>query len=150
MTVVTSPQDTRRQDPRRRVRTIAHLLTTMSIVQSGLGVALLAAPEWTAHMLAGMDASPELAKVLRFGGVFSLAIGAWCMLGRLSEHGIPRSRPLDLVPGLVVYNGCAVAVTANAILRGVEAPLLWPAWTLYSILLVWSVACLALEREARQ
>ena len=150
MTSITSPRETRRPDPRRRVRVIGDLLATMSIVQCALGLALLVAPAWIARLLAGMDpTTPETAVVLRVAGGFSLVIGAWCGLGRLSEHGIPRSRPLDLVPGLVVFTGCAVAVTANAILRGVEAPLLWPAWALYSILLVWSVACLALEREPR-
>lgn len=151
MTSITSPQETRRPDPRRRVRAIIDLLATMSIVQGALGVALLVAPAWTARLLAGMESTtPETAVVLRVAGGVSLVIGAWCALGRLSEHGIPRSRPLDLVPGLVVYTGCAVAVTANAILRGVEAPLLWPAWALYSILLVWSVACLGLEHNARE
>ena len=93
--------------------------------------------------------SPELAKVLRVAGGGSLLIAAWCLLGRLSESGAPRSRPLDLVPGLVVYNGCAVALIANALMRGVDAPLLWVGWTLHSVLLVWSVACLALERDSR-
>jgi hypothetical protein len=151
MTSVTSPRETPRQDPRRRVRAIGDLLIATSIVQTALGVALLVAPAWTAQLLAGVEAvTPETAVVLRVAGGFSLLIGAWCLLGRLSETGIPRSRPLDLVPGLVVYNGCAVAVIANALLRGVEAPLLWPAWTLHSVLLVWSVACLALERDARR
>ena len=149
MTSVTSSQQTRRLDPRRRVRTIGDLLVTTSIVQSALGIALLVAPAWTARHLAGIVSSPELARILRVAGGASLAIGVWCMLGRLSESGLPRSRPLDLVPGLVVYNGCAVAVIANALMRGVHAPLLWLGWTLHSVLLVWSVACLALEREAR-
>ena len=86
---------------------------------------------------------------MRVAGGIALTIAAWCALGRLSETGPPRSRPLDLVPGLVVYNGCAVAVIADAMIRGVHAPLLWPAWALHSALLVWSVACLALEQEAR-
>ena len=83
----------------------------------------------------GSSASPELAVVLRVAGGVALTIGAWCALGRLSESGKPRSRPLDLVPGLVVYNGCAVAVIADALMRGVHAPLLWPALALHSALL---------------
>lgn len=150
MTLVMTPQETRRRDARRRVQAIGGLLTTMSIVQISLGIALLVVPAWIARVLAGMEStSPEQAVVLRVAGGLSLLIGACCVLGRISEAGVRRSRPLDLVPGLVVYNGCAVAVAANALLRGVEAPLLWPAWTLHSILLVWSVACLALERDAR-
>jgi len=150
MTSVTTPQETRRQDPRHRERATSHLLVAMSIVQFALGLALLLTPPSVARLLAGVDpTSPELAVVLRIAGLAALTIGAWCVLGRLSESGIPRSRPLDLVPGLVVYNGCAVAVIADATIRGVHAPLLWPAWALHSALLVWSVACLALEQEAR-
>ena len=111
MTSVTGSPQTRRLDPRRRVRTIGDLLVTTSIVQSALGIALLVAPAWTGRHLAGIVSSPELARILRVAGGASLVIGVWCMLGRLSESGLPRSRPLDLVPGLVVYNGCAVAVT---------------------------------------
>ena len=150
MTSVTSPQETRRQDPHHRERVTSHLLVAMSIVQCALGFALVLTPAAVARLLAGVDlTSPELAVVLRIAGLAALTIGVWCVLGRLSESGIPRSRPLDLVPGLVVYNGCAVAVIADAMIRGVQAPLLWPAWALHSTLLVWSVACLAREQEAR-
>jgi hypothetical protein len=151
MTSVTTPQEARRQDPRKRERTTGDLLALQSIVQIGLGLALLVAPAWVTRLLAGMErTSPELAVVLRIAGLASLTIGGWCLLGRLSESGRPRSRPLDLVPGLVVYNGCAVAVIVDAALRGVHAPLLWPAWALHSALLVWAVVCLALERTTRR
>lgn len=150
MTSVTSPQETRRQDPRQRERATGDLLVGTSIVQITLGLALLLVPASVARLLAGIDpTSPELAVVLRVAGLVALTMGAWCVLGRLSENGLPRSRPLDLVPGLVVYNGCAVAVIADAMIRGIHAPLLWPAWAVHSALLVWSVACLALERQGR-
>ena len=150
MTLAITPQETRRRDPRRRERATGDLLVATSIVQLTLGLALLLAPASVARLLAGIDpTSPELAVVLRVAGLVALTIGAWCVLGRLSESGSPRSRPLDLVPGLVVYNGCAVAVIADAIIRGIHASLLWPAWALHSALLVWSVACLAIERAAR-
>jgi hypothetical protein len=150
MTSVSTPQETRRLDPRQRERATGHLLVATSIVQFTLGLALLLTPASVARLLAGIDPTwPELAVVLRVAGLVALTIGAWCVLGRLSETGFPRSRPLDLLPGLVVYNGCAVAVIADAIIRGIHAPLLWPAWALHSALLVWSVACLAIEREGR-
>ena len=151
MTSVTTPLETRRQDPRARVRLTSYLLVAMTILQFALGSALLVAPAWVAHLLTGAErTSSEMAVVLRIAGGVALAIGAWCALGRLSESGLPRSRPLDLVPGLVVYNGCAVAVIADAIVRGVHAPLLWPAMVLHSVLLVWGVVCLALERAVRR
>ena len=115
------------------------------------GLALVVAPAWVARVLAGIEhASPELSVVLRVAGGIPLAIGAWCVLGRLSESGRRRSRPLDLVPGLVVYNGCAVAVLADAVISHVRAPLLLPALALHATLLVWCVACLARERTARR
>jgi hypothetical protein len=149
MTSITTPLDTPRQDPRTRERATAHLLTVTTLVEGGFGVALLVAPVWVARVLAGVNASPELAAVMRVAGGIALTIAAWCALGRLSETGPPRSRPLDLVPGLVVYNGCAVAVIADAVLRGIRAPLLGPALAVHSALLVWCIVCLAREHTAR-
>jgi hypothetical protein len=150
LNAVTSSLDSRRQNPRTRERATGSLLAVMSIVQLVLGLALLVVPVWTARLLAGVNASPELAVVLRVAGGIALTIGAWCALGRLSEDGMPRSRPLDLVPGLVVYNACVVAVIGDALVRGVRAPLLWPALGLHLALLLWCIACLALEHAARR
>jgi len=94
--------------------------------------------------------SDEMAAVLRLAGGAVLAIGLCCGLGLLSESGSSRGRPLDLVPGLVVYYGCAVAILADAIMRRVQAPLLWPAMLVHAALLVWCVVCLASERTVRR
>jgi len=127
------------------------LLVVMTVLQLALGAALLIAPEWVNHLLTGAPhTSPELAAILRVSAGGVLFIGAWCALGRLSESGHPRSRPLDLVPGLVVYNGCAVAILGDALYRGVHAPLLWPAFAVHLALFAWCVADLALERKARE
>jgi hypothetical protein len=151
LTSVTSALDTPRQDPRTRERVTGHLLVAMSIVQIVLGLALILAPGHVARLLAGVPHTwPESAKVLRVAGGLALTIGAWCALGRLSESGLPRSRPLDLVPGLVVYNGCAVAVIADALLRGIPGPLLWPAFGLYLALLLACFASLTAEHAARR
>lgn len=151
MTSITTSLDTPRQNPHRRVRTTGDLLLVMTAVLVTLGVALLVAPRWVNHLLTGAPRTwPELAAIMRVAGGGVLTIGAWCAVGRLSESGLPRSRPLDLVPGLVVYNGCAVAILADALVRGVHGPLLWPALALHFALLVWCVACLALERSIRR
>jgi hypothetical protein len=103
------------------------------------------------HLFTGAERTwPEMAVVLRVAGIGVLLIGAWCALGRLSESGHPRSRPLDLVPGLVVYNGCAAAILADAVLRGSRAPLVWPALVLHAALLICCLACLALEHKSRR
>lgn len=149
MTSITTRLDTPREDPRTREHSTAHLLSATSVVEGGFGFALLVAPVWVARVLAGLHASPELAAVMRVAGGVALTIAAWCALGRLSESGRPRSRPLDLVPGLVVYNGCAVAVIADALWRGVRAPLLGPALAVHSALLVWCIVCLAREHKGR-
>jgi hypothetical protein len=49
-----------------------------------------------------------------------------------------------------VYYGCTVAILADAIVRGVRAPLLVPAMALHSALLVWCIVCLAVERTVRR
>jgi len=148
---VASSLDTPRQDPRTRERVTAHLLVAMSIVQMVLGFALILFPGHVARLLAGVPHTwPENAKVLRIAGGLALTIGAWCALGRLSENGLPRTRPLDLVPGLVVYNGCAVAVILDALLRGIRAPLLWPAFGLHLALLLGCFASLTAEHAARR
>jgi len=150
MTSVTTPLDTRPLDPRRRERSTAHLLMAMTALQGALGSALLVAPAWVNGLLTGaMKTWPEMAAVLRVAGIGVLAIGAWCAVGRLSENVRRRGRPLDLVPGLVVYNGCAAAVAADALLRGMRAPLLWPALAIHSALLIWCLVCLAREHGTR-
>jgi hypothetical protein len=149
MASVTTPLESTRQP--RRSRSTAHLLAVTSVLELALGVALLIAPRRVGHLLVGAEhTSAEIAVVLRIAAGGLLAIGLACALGRLSESGTPRSRPLDLVPGLVVFYGCAVAILADVILQGVHAPLLWPAWALHSALLVWCVVCLAEERSARR
>jgi hypothetical protein len=151
MTSVTTPLDTRPLDPRHRERATAHLLVAMTLVQAALGGALLVAPAWVNRLLTGaVDTWPEKAVVLRVAGIGVLAIGAWCGLGRLSENGHRRSRPLDLVPGLVVYNGCVTAIVADALLRDLRAPLLWPALAIHSALLIWCLVCLTREHGTRR
>jgi Na+-driven multidrug efflux pump len=136
--------------PLRRSQSTANLLAVATLLELAFGTVLLVAPTWMAHMLTGAEhTSAETAVVLRNAAAGVLAIGLTCALGRLSESGMPRSRPLDLVPGLFVYYGCAVAVLADALMRRVQAPLLWPAMALHSALLVWCIICLAAERTLR-
>jgi len=136
--------------PMRRSRSTADLLAVTTVLELAFGIVLLVAPTWIAHMLTGAEhTSAETAVVLRNAAAGVLAIGIACALGRLSESGTPRSRPLDLVPGLFVYYGCAVAILADALVRRVHAPLLWPAMALHSALLVWCIVCLAAERTLR-
>jgi len=149
MTAVVSPLESRRAP--RRTRSIATLLAVTTLLEFALGTALLVAPKWAAHGLTGAPhTSDEMAAVLRLAGGAVLAIGLCCGLGLLSESGSSRGRPLDLVPGLVVYYGCAVAILADAIMRRVQAPLLWPAMLVHAALLVWCVVCLASERTVRR
>jgi hypothetical protein len=151
MTSITTHLEAPRQDPRRRVRTTGDMLVVMTVLQLAFGAALLIAPGGVNHLLSGaLQTSPELAYVLRVASAGVLFIAVSCALGRLSETGVPRSRPLDLVPGLVVYNGCAIAIIGDALIRGVRAPLLWPAFAVHLALLAWCIACLALERAQRR
>jgi hypothetical protein len=146
--IITQMEDDR---PQRRSRSTANLLAVATLLELAFGTVLLVAPTWMAHMLTGAEhTSGETAVVLRNAAAGVLAIGLACALGRLSESGMPRSRPLDLVPGLFVYFGCAVAILADALMRRVQAPLLWPAMALHSALLVWCVVCLAAERTVRR
>ena len=151
MTSITTHLEAPRQDPRRKVRTTGDLLVVTTVLEMAFGFALLIAPGWVNHLLTGArQTSPELAFVLRVASAGVFFIAASCALGRLSETGVPRSRPLDLVPGLVVYNGCAIAIMGDALIRGVRAPLLWPAFAVHLALLAWCIACLALERTQRR
>jgi Na+-driven multidrug efflux pump len=137
--------------PVRRSRSTANLLAVTTLLELVFGTVLLVAPTWMAHLLTGAQhTSAETAVVLRNAAAGVLAIGFACALGRLSESGVPRSRPLDLVPGLFVYYGCAVVILADALMRRVHAPLLWPAMALHSALLVWCIVCLAAERTLRR
>ena len=118
----------------------------MAIIECALGVALMTAPVITAYALSGAtQSSPSEATVIRVAGAALFAIGVCCFLGRLTEGNGAHGRPFDLVPGLAVFNACAVAVLTDALMRDVRAPLLWPATIIHSALLVWCVACLAGE-----
>jgi hypothetical protein len=129
----------------------ADLLVTMAIIESALGAALLMAPTITAHAISGaVQSSPMEAPVVRLAGAALFAIGVCCFLGRLSESTSVHGRPFDLVPGLAVFNACAVAVLTDTLMRDVRAPLLWPAMIIHSALLVWCVAVLAGEHSDRR
>jgi len=123
--------------------------STAELIESSLGAALLILPSLTAQAISGAaPTSPTEGPVIRIAGAALFAIGICCFLGRLAEGSV-RRHPFDLVPGLAVFNACAVAVLTDALMRDLHAPLLWPAMIIHSALLVWCVAVLAGEHSTR-
>jgi hypothetical protein len=117
------------------------LLVVTALVETATGVMLLVSPPLVVALLLGapLDA-PAALVVARIAGAALLSFGCACWLAR--NDGPNRAVP-GLVVAMLLYNGVAVAVLANAgagtRLVGV---LTWPAIALHAALAVWCIACL--------
>src|SRR3954467_5233671 len=117
------------------------LLVVTALVETATGVMLLVSPPLVVALLLGapLDA-PAALVVARIAGAALLSFGCACWLAR--NDGPNRAVP-GLLVAMLLYNGVAVAVLANAgagtRLVGV---LTWPAIALHAALAVWCIACL--------
>jgi hypothetical protein len=112
------------------------LLVVTAAVESGTGVALLAAPTWAVALLLGarLD-SPAAIVVARIAGAALFSIGLTCWLARKSPEGDAHT---GRIVGLLAYN---VAVAALLVLASVAEHLhgiaLWPGVALHAGLSIW-------------
>jgi hypothetical protein len=121
------------------------LLIVTALAETGAGLALLLSPALVAGLLLGgsLEAPAELV-VGRIAGAALLSAGAACWLAR--DDG-PSRAGRGLVAAMLLYNGTAAAVLANAA-SGVRlvGVLMWPAVTFHAVLAVWCVASLRSRR----
>jgi hypothetical protein len=122
------------------------LLIVTALIEAATGLMLLVTPQLVVTFLLGasLDA-PAALVVARIAGAALLSLGCACWLAR--NDGPSRAVP-GLVAAMLLYNGVAVAVLANAGAgAGLVGVLTWPAVALHAALAVWCIACL---RNARR
>jgi len=122
------------------------LLIVTALAETAAGVMLLVTPQLVIAFLLGASLETPAALVLaRIAGAAVLSLGCACWLAR--NDGPNRAVP-GLVAAMLLYNGVAVAVLANA---GAGARLVgvltWPAVALHATLAVWCIACLRSGRR---
>jgi hypothetical protein len=122
------------------------LLIVTALVETATGLMLLVMPQLVVALLLGASLdSPAAFVVARMAGAALLSMGCACWLGR---NDSPNRAVPGLVAAMLLYNGVAVAVLANA---GAGARLVgvltWPAIALHAALAVWCIACLRSGRR---
>jgi len=122
------------------------LLIVTALAETATGLLLLVTPQRVIALLLGasLDA-PAALVVARIAGAALLSLGCACWLAR---NDGPNRAVLGLVAAMLLYNGVAIAVLANA---GAGARLVgvltWPAVALHAALAVWCIACLRSVRR---
>jgi hypothetical protein len=122
------------------------LLIVTAFAETATGVMLLVTPQLVIAFLLGASLDvPAALVVARIAGAALLSLGCACWLAR--NAGPNRAVP-GLVAAMLLYNGVAVAVLANA---GAGARLVgvltWPAIALHAALAIWCIACLRSGRR---
>ena len=122
------------------------LLIVTALVEMPIGLMLLLSPGLVVPFLLGTSlGAPAALVVARIAGAALLSLGGACWLAR--DDG-PSRAGRGLVAAMLLYNGTAAAVLANAgagmRLGGV---LMWLAVALHAVLAVWCVASLRNRRD---
>ena len=123
-----------------------NLLIVSAVVETSIGVTLLLLPSLVAGLLLGASLETPAAVVVgRMTGAALLSLSSACWLAR---NDGPSRAVRGLVVAMLLYNGAAVAVLANAgagmRLAGV---LMWPTVALHGALAIWCVECVRRRRR---
>ena len=123
-----------------------NLLIVSAVVETSIGVTLLLLPSLVAGLLLGASLETPAAVVVgRMTGAALLSLGSACWLAR---NDGPSRAVRGLVVAMLLYNGAAVAVLANAgagmRLAGL---LMWPTVALHGALAIWCVECVRRGRR---
>ena len=122
------------------------LLIVTALAETATGLMLLVTPQLVIAFLLGASLDAQAALVVaRIAGAALLSLGGACWLAR--DDG-PSRAGRGLVAAMLLYNGVAVAVLANAGAgAGLVGVLTWPAVALHTALAVWCIACLRSGRR---
>jgi hypothetical protein len=116
-------------------------------IRMATGLLLLFVPAVPLALLLGVgEAAAEALLVARVAGVALLAIGVASWSARKGE---PSAAQLGLLVGILIYDGAAAAILANAGLGpGMVGIALWPAVIIHVTLAVWCLLCIAGTKSA--
>jgi len=117
------------------------LLIVTVLVETPIGVMLLASPALVVAFLLGVSLDAPAASIVgRVAGAALLSLAGACWLAR--DDGPSRARR-GLVAAMLLYNCTAGAVLAHAgAVAGFVGVLMWPAVAVHAALMVWCIACL--------
>jgi hypothetical protein len=123
-----------------------NLLIVSAVVETSIGVTLLLSPSLVAGLLLGASLETPAAVVVgRMTGAALLSLGGACWLAR--DDG-PSRAVRGLLVAMLLYNGAAVAVLANAGAgMRLDGLLMWPTVALHSALAIWCVECVRRGRR---
>jgi hypothetical protein len=122
------------------------LLAVTSIIEAATGLVLLAVPSFVVRMLLGEAlGGPISLTVARVGGVALLTLGVACWLA----HTDTQSRAArGLVSAMIIYNlGLALILGRAGFVLQTTGIALWPAVILHSVMAVWSIRRLPMEKR---
>jgi hypothetical protein len=125
-----------------RLMIVKQLLIVTAFAETATGLMLLVSPTLVVALLLGASLeAPAPLVVARMAGAAVLSLGCACWLARNDGQ-----KAGGMVAAMLLYNGVAIAVLANA---GTGARLvgvlMWPAVALHTALAVWCIACLHSE-----
>ena len=122
-----------------------HLFILTAILEAGTGLALILSPSAPTAIL--VDASIDTAGglvVSRIAGAALFSLGLACWFAR--DDGQSRAA-IGLVSAMLLYNVASVGVFLYAGMGlGLSGIGLWPAVLLHTVLAVWCLACLRINR----
>jgi hypothetical protein len=123
-----------------------NLLIVSAVAEMSIGVTLLLSPSLVAGLLLGASLETAAAVVVgRMTGAALLSLGGACWLAR---NDGPSRAVRGLVVAMLLYNGAAVAVLANAgAAMRLAGVLMWPTVALHGALAIWCVECVRTGRR---
>ena len=116
------------------------LLIVTALAETPIGLMLLLSPPLVVRLLLGASLDAPAASIVgRIAGAALLSLGCACWLA--CDDG-PNPAVRGLVAAMLLYNGVAAVVLANAGGARLVGVLTWPAVALHAALAVWCIACL--------
>ena len=127
---------------------ITTLLSVTALLETGIGIGLLAVPSLVTQVLLGTTLdTPASLSVARVAGAALLTIAIACWLARYDAQSCAAR---GIVSAMVFYNlGAAVILAAAGIQSKLTGIGLWPAVILHAVMTIWCVSQL-LGKQSRE
>ena len=124
-----------------------HLLTVTTVIEAGVGLALLVVPSVVIQLLLGAEISGAAVPLGRVAGTALLALGVACWLAR---SDVQSRAARGVVAAMLLYNFGAVVILGAADISSQTVRIaLGLAVILHSAMAVWCVTSLLAARRPR-